>query len=137
MEEPHLWKRTTENVGDYHLDMIALGFDLMRTMNNMTRDPSFYDTEGIERETPASARNSVMKVGLSIGPVAGIVLGSCRRFYCIYGLLRLATTPKLCCLMIRRANYHEIRRRLSLMESLPKKTRFSCSLHIWLLTINF
>ena len=99
MEDPHLWKRMAENVGDYHLDMIALGFDLMRTMSNMARNPSFYDTEGIERETPVRARNSVMKVGLSIGPVAGIVLGSCRRFYCIYGLFRLATTLKLCCFM--------------------------------------
>ena len=96
MEDPQLWKRMAENVGDYHLDMISLGFDLMRTMSNMARKPSFYDTEGIERETPARARNSVMKVGLSIGPVAGIVLGSCRRFYCIYGLFRLTTTPKLC-----------------------------------------
>ena len=92
MEDPHLWKRMAENVGDYHLDMIALGFDLMRTMSNMARNPSFYDTEGIERETPASAQSLAMKVGLSAGPVAGIVMGSCRRFYCIYGLFLLATT---------------------------------------------
>jgi hypothetical protein len=101
MEDRPLWRRMSEDVedDDYHLDMIALGFDLMRTMSNMTRKPSFHDTEGIERETPVRARNSVMKVGLSIGPVAGIVLGSCRRFYCIYGLFRLATTLKLCCFM--------------------------------------
>lgn len=82
-----MWTRMTENVGDYHLDMIALGFDLMRTMSNMACNPSFYDAEGIERETPAGARNSVIKIGLSIGPVAGIVLGSCRRFYCIMATL--------------------------------------------------
>jgi class 3 adenylate cyclase len=87
MEDRPLWRRMSEDVDDddYHLAMIALGFDLMRTMSNMTRKPSFHDTEGIERETPDSAQNSAMKVGLSIGPVAGIVLGSCRRFYCIYG----------------------------------------------------
>ncbi len=85
MEDRPLHAIMSEDVDDYHVDMIALGFDLMRTMSNMTCKPSFYDTEGIERETPVRARNSAMKVGLSIGPVAGIVLGSCRRFYCIYG----------------------------------------------------
>jgi class 3 adenylate cyclase len=85
MEDRPLWEKMSEDVDGYHIDMIELGFDLMRTMSNMTRKPSFYDTEGIERETPVRARNSTMKVGLSIGPVAGIVLGSCRRFYCVYG----------------------------------------------------
>ena len=85
MEDRPLWERMSEDVDGYNVDMIELGFDLMRTMSNMTRKPSFYDTEGIERETPVRARNSTMKVGLSIGPVAGIVLGSCRRFYCVYG----------------------------------------------------
>jgi class 3 adenylate cyclase len=85
MEDRPLHARMSEDVDGYHVEMIALGFDLMRTMSNMTCKPSFYDTEGFERETPVRARNSAMKVGLSIGPVAGIVLGSCRRFYCIYG----------------------------------------------------
>ena len=26
-----------------------------------------------------------LRVGVSSGPVAGIVLGACRRFYCVYG----------------------------------------------------
>jgi class 3 adenylate cyclase len=85
MDDWPLHARMSGDVDDYHLDMIALGFDLMRAMSNMARKPSFHDTEGKERETPIRARNSAMKVGLSIGPVAGIVLGSCRRFYCIYG----------------------------------------------------
>ena len=130
MEDRPLWKRIAEGVDDYHLDMIALGFDLMRTMSNMTRSPSFHDTVGLERETPARARNSAMKVGLSIGPVAGIVLGSCRRFYCIYGMFRLATTPKLCCFKLLRADHQETRRRLSPIESLPQKLVFLVGLHI-------
>jgi class 3 adenylate cyclase len=85
MEDRPLHARMSEDVDDYHLDMIELGFDLMRVMSNMAQKPSFHDTGGMERETPVRARNSAMKVGLSIGPVAGIVLGSCRRFYCIYG----------------------------------------------------
>jgi class 3 adenylate cyclase len=85
MEDRPLDARMSGDVDDYNLDMISLGFDLMRVMNNMARKPSFHDTEGKERETPIRSRNSAMKVGLNIGPVAGIVLGTCRRFYCIYG----------------------------------------------------
>ena len=117
-------KTMAGDVVDYHLDMIALGFDLMQTMSNMARNSSFHDLEGIERETPVHARNLEMKVGLSIGPVAGIVLGSCRRFYCIYGLFPLGTTPNLCCLMFLRADYQKTRKRLLLMESLPKNIVF-------------
>ena len=92
MEDRPLWKRMSEDVDNYPHNMIVLGFDLMLTMSQMAREPFFHDVEGIERETPASAQSLAMKVGLSAGPVAGIVMGSCRRFYCIYGLFLLATT---------------------------------------------
>jgi hypothetical protein len=92
MEDRPLWKRMSEDVDDYPHDMVALGFDLMLTTSQMACKPFFHDVEGIERETPACAQNLAMQVGLSAGPVAGIVMGSCRRFYCIYGLFLLATT---------------------------------------------
>ena len=92
MEDRPLWKRMSEDVHSYPHDMIALGFDLMLIMGQMSREPFFHDVEGKERETPVRAQNLAMKVGISVGPVAGIVMGSCRRFYCIYGLYPLATT---------------------------------------------
>ena len=92
MEHQPLWKRMAEDVDQYPHDMIVLGFDLMLFVSQMTRKPFFHDIEGRERETPVRAQNLEMKIGLSAGPVAGIVMGSCRRFYCIYGLFLLATT---------------------------------------------
>lgn len=71
----------------YYDDMLSLGFDLMYATEKKARAPSFFGIEtDTERDVPARARNLVMKVGLSSGPAAGVVLGACRRFYCIYGL---------------------------------------------------
>jgi hypothetical protein len=68
-------------------DMILLGFDLMEITSQKVKRPLFLDIEsGEEREVPARAGKLAMQVGLSCGHAAGIVLGRCRRFYCIYGL---------------------------------------------------
>jgi class 3 adenylate cyclase len=92
---------------DYHSDMIGLGFELMRIVQRFRRritdehadqsghgealSPSDEATELHEAAegahvASARARNiKGLKVGISSGPAAGIVLGSCRRFWCVYG----------------------------------------------------
>ena len=77
--------KETYPFGKYYRDMISLGFDLMHTMKAMTQKVSYIDSSGKDRDMPFRARNVRMKVGLSSGPAAGVVLGRCRRFYCIYG----------------------------------------------------
>jgi hypothetical protein len=74
------------NVSKNRHDMIVLGFDLMEITSQKVKRPLFQGIESsAEREVPARAQKLAMKVGLSSGPAAGIVLGRCRRFYCIYG----------------------------------------------------
>jgi len=84
------------NVSKNRHDMIVLGFDLMEITSQKVKRPHFQSSieSGAEREVPARAQKLTMQVGLSSGPAAGIVLGRCRRFYCIYGLsLLLISQP--------------------------------------------
>jgi hypothetical protein len=56
--------------------MLRLGQDLIHLVDNMWRKDML---------AAAQARGVSMQVGLSTGPLAGIVLGERRRFYCVYG----------------------------------------------------
>ena len=61
----------------YYSDMIVLGFNLMRVTRGVvsrTKDQS-----------SVGSRDIFMKVGISSGCASGVVLGACRRFYCVYG----------------------------------------------------
>ena len=72
----------------YYCDMLSLGADLMHATEKKALAHTFCcESTDIARDVPAPARNLSMKVGLSSGPAAGVVLGACRRFYCIYGLI--------------------------------------------------
>ena len=67
-----------------YLDMIALGFDLMKITDRVLSLKAFAQADK-QREVPESARDVHVKIGISSGPAAGVVLGRCRRFYCVYG----------------------------------------------------
>ena len=88
------------NISKNRHDMIVLGFDLMEITSQKVNRPLFQGIEsGAQREVPARAQKLAMKVGLSSGPAAGIVLGRCRRFYCIYGPSLLPIFPtSYCCI---------------------------------------
>ena len=66
------------------LDLIALGFDLMKITERVLALGGFANQDRI-REVPERAQDTKIKVGISNGPAAGVVLGRCRRFYCVYG----------------------------------------------------
>ena len=67
-------------------DMVALGFDLMTIAAGVVAGGGGggggADAQG---EDGARAPAPQIKVGVSSGPAAGVVLGRCRRFYCVYG----------------------------------------------------
>ena len=67
-----------------YLDMIALGFDLMEIASKVLSSSSVDEFDKL-REVPKRAHEMQIKVGISSGPAAGVVLGRCRRFYCVYG----------------------------------------------------
>ena len=67
-----------------YLDMIALGFDLMKITENFSSLDSFGQGHR-QSEMSGSARDVFVKIGICSGPAAGVVLGRCRRFYCVYG----------------------------------------------------
>ena len=74
--------------GKNYLDLIALGFDLMEiTARVLAMGGVMGGEKGTEqiREVAERAQDMKMQVGISSGPAAGVVMGRCRRFYCVYG----------------------------------------------------
>jgi class 3 adenylate cyclase len=68
-----------------YLDMIALGFDLIGITSKVLSSSSVDEFDKL-REVPKRTYDEMqIKVGISSGPAAGVVLGRCRRFYCVYG----------------------------------------------------
>ena len=85
---------------EYYSDMVGLGFELMRIVKRFTKRTDEHADESSHGdvastssqitpgacEAPARAMKITgLQVGISSGPAAGIVLGSCRRFWCVYG----------------------------------------------------
>jgi len=64
-----LAEQLLEYPANYSVNMIQLGRQLTRTTSKFA----------------APNRPLQMKVGINCGPVASVVLGKCRRFYCVYG----------------------------------------------------
>jgi len=71
----------------YYNEMLRLGFELQRVVANLTAgtmQPGL--SESIAQQSlPPLAKHMYLQVGISSGEVASVVLGKCRRFYCIYG----------------------------------------------------
>ena len=62
----------------YYYDMVQLGWQLMLRTAEFNRSM-------LSRGGGGGGQTVEMKVGVNCGCVAGIVLGKCRRFYCLYG----------------------------------------------------
>ena len=71
-------------IDKYFAQMVALGFDLMHITEGIVK-PSQDNSSTVNQLDVCPARQVGMKVGISSGPAAGVVLGTVRRFYCIYG----------------------------------------------------
>jgi len=67
--------------------MLRLGFELQRVVANLTActTQARLSESGTQQSVPPIAKNMHLQVGISSGEAAGVVLGKCRRFYCIYG----------------------------------------------------
>ena len=84
---------------EYYSDMIGLGFELIHIVKRFTNRTNEHADESCHGDVaspstvaqgapkaPARAMKITgLQVGISSGPAAGIVLGSCRRFWCVYG----------------------------------------------------
>ena len=68
-----------------YLDMIALGFDIMKITEKISSLNNKFGQDYRQSEMPARTWDVHVKIGICSGPAAGVVLGRCRRFYCVYG----------------------------------------------------
>jgi hypothetical protein len=101
--------------------MVRLGARLIE-LTAQTRNELFWKATWKVANRQSHSYPLSLRVGISAGSVAGIVLGVCRRFYCVYGPTVNRCRCRVCSCQLARPLHDSGAVRAGNRPSIPKRT---------------